>query len=277
MLPKTPRDRAPHPGTAVARAWREREREWLWLAGTWVLLCLLFTLWPTLDLTVSGWFYRPPGSPGWQGFAGDQYPLVALIHEIIPWLGRLASLLGLIAALAWRLRPGRVSIRWWHRSLALGLAMLLGTGIVVNAILKETWGRPRPAEVQSFGGAGAFVSALQPSHQCSSNCSFVSGHAATGFTLMALGLLGTPATRRRWLRWGLAGGLATGALRIAQGGHFLSDVLFSGAVVWLVCLLLREAWLRLRWRRRRSSAATALAVSPVARATTDPGSGKIGL
>ena len=275
MLPKTPRDRAPRPGTTAARGWRERE--WLWLAGTWGLLGLLFTLWPTLDLTVSGWFYRPPGSPGWQGFAGDQYPLVALIHESIPWLGRLASLLGLIAAVGWRLRPGPLNIRWWHRSLALGLAMLLGTGIVVNAILKETWGRPRPAEVQTFGGTGTFVPALQPSHQCNSNCSFVSGHAATGFTLMALGLLGAPATRRRWLCWGLAGGLATGALRIAQGGHFLSDVLFSGAVVWLVCLLLQEAWLRLRWRRRRSWAATALAVTPMARAASDPGSGRMGL
>jgi membrane-associated PAP2 superfamily phosphatase len=129
--------------------------------------------------------------------------------------------------------------------------MLLGTGVVVNVILKETWGRPRPVEVQTFGGTGTFEPALRPSHQCDSNCSFVSGHAATGFTLMALGLLGAPATRRRWLLWGLAAGLATGALRIAQGGHFLSDVLFSGVFVWLVCVLLRQAWARLRLRRRR--------------------------
>ena len=272
MLAITPRDRAPSPGPA-ARPWRWRQREWLWLAGTWGLLCVLFSVWPRLDLTVSGWFYRPPGHAGWQGFAGDQYPLVALVHETIPWLGRLASLLGLIAAVCWRLRPGPINIRWWRRSLALGLVMLLGTGIVVNVVLKETWGRPRPAEVQTFGGAGTFVPALQPSNQCNSNCSFVSGHAATGFTLMALGLLGTPATRRRWLRWGLAGGLFTGALRIAQGGHYLSDVLFSGALVWLVGLLLHEAWLRLRRRRRVAATLAASAMSP---ATSDSGSGRIG-
>jgi lipid A 4'-phosphatase len=211
----------------------------------------VFSLWPTLDLTVSAWFYQAPGNADWQGFVGDRFALVGLIHEILPWLGRAVCLLALVAAACWRFRPGPVNIRWWRRSVSLGLAMLLGTGIVVNVILKETWGRPRPVEVQTFGGAGTFVPALHPSRQCDSNCSFVSGHSATGFTLMALGLLGAPATRRRWLFWGFVAGLVTGALRIVQGGHFLSDVLFSGVVVWQVCLLLREVWVRLRLRRRR--------------------------
>jgi len=127
----------------------------------------------------------------------------------------------------------------------------LGTGVVVNAILKENWGRPRPVDIQTFGGAGTFEPALHPSNQCNSNCSFVSGHAATGFTLLALGLLGAPATRRRWLLWGLAAGLSTGALRIAQGGHFLSDVLFSGLVIWLCGAALRTGYLYLRARRQR--------------------------
>jgi membrane-associated PAP2 superfamily phosphatase len=133
----------------------------------------------------------------------------------------------------------------------LSLVMVLGTGVVVNAILKDNWGRPRPVDTQTFGGAGTFEPALLPSNQCDSNCSFVSGHAATGFTLLALGLLGAPATRRRWLLWGLAAGLTTGALRIAQGGHFLSDVLFSGLVIWLCGATLRAGYLYLRARRHR--------------------------
>ena len=261
MPSKTPGARAQSLGLAVVRRWPWRDRERLGLAGAWGLLALVFSLWPTLDLTVSAWFYQAPGSPVWQGFVGDRFALIGLIHETVPWLGRAVCLLALITAACWRLRPGPVNIRWWRRSVALGLAMLLGTGIVVNVILKETWGRPRPVEVQTFGGAGTFEPALHPSHQCDSNCSFVSGHAATGFTLLALGLLGPPATRRRWLIWGLAAGLATGLLRIAQGGHFLSDVLFSGVIVWLVCLLLRQAWVRLRLRRRqRRPGATAMQV-----------------
>lgn len=222
------------------------------LALAWAMLSLVFTLWPTLDLTVSAWFYRPPGSPGWHGFAADQFTAAAVIHGAVPWFGRAASLLGVLLAVFWRLRPGPVNLRWWRRGLMLSLLMVLGTGVVVNAVLKENWGRPRPVDVQTFGGAGTFEPALHPSAQCDSNCSFVSGHAATGFTLLALGLLGAPATRRRWLLWGLAGGLCTGALRIAQGGHFLSDVLFSGLVIWLCGSALRAVWLHLRtWRRRR--------------------------
>ena len=67
-------------------------------------------------------------------------------------------------------------------------------------------------------------------------------------------MLGSAGTRRRWLKVGLLAGLAAGLIRIAQGGHFLSDVLFSGWVMWLCAALLREAWLRLRMRRRRVDA-----------------------
>ena len=249
---KAPPVGSPTPVAPAARPWRCRQREWAALALTWVVLSLAFTLWPTLDLTVSAWFYRPPGSPGWHGFAADQFAVVAVIHGAVPWFGRTATLLGLLLAVFWRLRPGPVNLRWWRRGLMLSLLMVLGTGVVVNAILKENWGRPRPVDVQTFGGAGTFEPALHPSNQCNSNCSFVSGHAATGFTLLALGLLGAPATRRRWLLWGLAAGLSTGALRIAQGGHFLSDVLFSGLVIWLCGAMLRAGCLQLRaWRRRR--------------------------
>ena len=251
MPPKAPPADSPNPLALGARAWRWRQREWAALAVAWAVLSLVFILWPTLDLTVSGWFYRPTGSPDWQGFAADQFAAVAVIHEAVPWFGRTASLLGLLLPVFWRLRPGPVNLRWWRRGLMLSLLMVLGTGVVVNAILKENWGRPRPVDVQTFGGTGTFAPALHPSNQCRSNCSFVSGHAATGFTLVALGLLGAPATRRRWLLWGLAGGLTTGALRVAQGGHFLSDVLFSGLVIWLCGAALRAGYLLLRARRQR--------------------------
>jgi lipid A 4'-phosphatase len=41
--------------------------------------------------------------------------------------------------------------------------------------------------------------------------------------------------RRFWLTAGLISGGVVGLGRILQGGHFLSDVLVSAAVVWLVC------------------------------------------
>ena len=115
MPPKAPLTDSPNPVALAARPWRWREREWAWLAGGWLVLALLFTLWPTLDLKVSGWFYRPAGSPGWQGFAADQFAVVAVIHEAVPWFGRAASLLGLLLLVFWRLRPGPLTLRWWRR------------------------------------------------------------------------------------------------------------------------------------------------------------------
>ena len=141
-------------------------------------------------------------------------------------------------------------LRWRRRAQGLLLALVLGLWGVVNVGLKDHWGRPRPTEVSAFGGPHPFQSAGTVSPYCDRNCSFVSGHAATGFTLMAVGLLGTPATRRRWWRIGVVAGLLVGAGRVLQGGHFLSDIVLAGLVMHGVCLLIRAGWLRWRLRQR---------------------------
>lgn len=231
--------------------WPLRRREWVLLGASFLGLALLFSLWPGLDFTVSSFFYQTPvPSTGTSvgKFVGNEFVVIGWIHEAVPWFGRASVLLGLLL-LVRKIRSGLLGLRRWRRWLALGLLMLLGNGLVVNSLLKEGWGRARPVDVQAFGGPASFSPALLASSQCESNCSFVSGHAATGFGLLAVGMLGSAATRRRWLKVGLLAGLAVGLIRIAQGGHFLSDVLFSGWVMWLCSALLREAWLRLRLRR----------------------------
>ena len=123
-------------------------------------------------------------------------------------------------------------------------------GLLVNSVFKAHWGRPRPHMVTEFGGGWTFQPALQTGGKCRGNCSFVSGHSATGYALMGLGMLGAARTRRRWLWVGGLAGFGLGVARIAQGGHFLSDVVFAGLVVWATHLAVREAWLRLAARRR---------------------------
>ena len=236
------------------KPWPARQREWLLLGASFLGLALLFSIWPGLDLAASGFFYQAPEpgtAVGVGKFVGNQFAVIGWIHEALPWFGRASAFIGLMLLLR-TTRPGPIPLRRWRRWLALGLLMLLGNGLVINGLLKESWGRARPVDVQVFGGLASFSPALLASNQCDSNCSFVSGHAATGFGLLAVGMLGSAATRRRWLKVGLLAGLAAGLIRIAQGGHFLSDVLFSGWVMWLCAALLREAWLRLRLRRRRA-------------------------
>ena len=200
-----------------------------------VLSLLLFILEPRLDLAFSGLFYQPG-----VGFAYDHlswvqwsYRLFALLH--VPILVALA--LGLLA--------GGFSARWAARRRSLVfllLALLLGPGLVVNEALKNHWGRARPEQVTEFGGVARYSPPWQIADQCRTNCSMSSGHAALGYYPMALAWV-FRRQRKRWLALGLILGSGVGLGRILQGGHFLSDVLVSAAVVWLVCeLLARWLW-----------------------------------
>jgi len=243
----------PTPGgpTPPPRRWRVRARAragWIGLAIAFAL-AWMFTLWPQLDLRASALFRDAHGA-----FIGDSLPGVRVLYRAIPITGWLYALAGPVIALAWIRRQHPLGRRWSRRLAALAWVSLLGSGLLINAGLKEHWGRARPIQVSEFGGAQHFSPALAPTDQCRHNCSFVSGHAASGYVLMAVGLMGTVATRRRWLLVGLAWGAIAGLARVAQGGHFLSDTLFSGVAIWASGWIVRETWLRLtarRWRRLR--------------------------
>ena len=197
---------------------------------------IVFTAWPGLDLAVAGEFYVPG-----HGFPlDDTWPIQALyrIFQYIGWVVVLAAIGGWIAARAGRVRRPEATRR---ACVYLLLVALIGPLLLVNGVLKEHWGRARPHEVTQFGGQHTFTPALEPANQCDSNCSFVSGHAAAGFYFMALAWA---FRRRRWLYGGLGLGALAGFTRIAQGGHFLSDVVFSGWCVYATCLLV--AWLLYR-------------------------------
>lgn len=224
-------------------------------ALSWALLTaamvVLFRTWPELDLATSALFYRPGTDPF---FPWGELAPVQFMYLTVPWIGRIAFVVCLILLWRWRRDcPNGTARRWRHRVQALAIVLLVGLAGVVNAGLKEHVGRPRPINLQVFGGDQEYQPVGRVTTLCDRNCSFVSGHAATGFTLMACGLLGSVATRRRWTALSLLAGGVIGAGRILQGGHFLSDIVFAGLVMAGCCLLLRWLWVRHRWRRRRRS------------------------
>ena len=215
----------------------------LWLALLLALL-LIYVVWPGLDLPVSAWFYRSDS-----GFWIDDQPWVQAVHHTVPWIGRLL-LVGSLAVWLLGHFGRRTELRRLRRpAAALFLGLVLGLGLLAHGVLKENWGRARPVQVSQFGGEASFTPPWQPTSECRRNCSFVSGHAGTGFALIALGALAAPRRRRFWLVTGWSAGLLLGALRIAQGGHFLSDVLFGGLLLWGTSLAIRACWTR--WRLRR--------------------------
>ncbi|MFC1898446.1 phosphatase PAP2 family protein [Candidatus Cloacimonadota bacterium] len=118
----------------------------------------------------------------------------------------------------------------------LTIVMALGPGLLINSILKDNWGRPRPRDIIEFEGNYNYEKVLEidPS---SRGKSFPCGHASMGFYLMTLFFI----FRRNkkliayvFLLIGISYGGLIGLARIVQGGHFASDVIWAGGLVYLV-------------------------------------------
>lgn len=199
-----------------------------------LILGAVFVAWPQLDLATSGFFYRPDA-----GFYLRDTPLVRLVYDLVPWVTRtVVAGLALFLLAAWTFRRRHAFFATWRRAaLYLLLVMIVGPGLLVNTVFKDHWGRARPSQVVEFGGTKQFTRAAIPADQCPKNCSFVSGHASVGFYILALAFV-LPRRRALWLALGAGLGLGVGFVRIVQGGHFLSDVVFCGIVVYLTARVL---------------------------------------
>jgi len=231
------------------RSLRNQATRWLAVFSSVVLL---YAVWPTLDLRVAQSLHAPPG-----GFVGSHWAWVEAAYHGVPWLGR--ALLIVVVLALWGPRALRAaSPRARRMAAGLLIGLLVGLTVVVNLTLKEYWGRARPHQVSEFGGPQSYTSPLQPASGCDSNCSFTSGHAATGFVLICVGAMTSARRRRQWWLIGTLAGAVAGAGRMLQGDHFLGDVLFSWLILWAVAWLTHQAALRLRLRRRRSRSVTAM-------------------
>ncbi|KFI22250.1 phosphatase PAP2 family protein [Nitrosococcus oceani] len=196
-----------------------------------LVLGLIFLLFPTLDLTVSGWFYQLPLS----FFLTKETPFVFL-YELVPAMVHLLEIaLPLIILLSFSPLQ-RYLIAHRKPAVYLALVLLLGPGLLVNEVFKNHWDRARPKQIVEFGGDKIFTAAGVPSDQCEHNCSFVCGHASMGFYFLSFGYL-FPRQRRKWLGIGIGLGGLIGLARIAQGAHFMSDVVFSFFAVYFTAKL----------------------------------------
>ena len=199
----------------------------------------VFALWPELDLMGSAFFRGPDGfagnGHGLNGLRGVLYFLPVLVMSLF----LLAWVLGWLAA--WFDLPWPESLLPRGRSvLFLLLGLALGPGLLVNVILKDNWGRPRPMQVKEFGGALDFRPWYKTDGACPKNCSFVSGETSGAFWLVAPASLAPGPLRPPAVALALGVGVVTGVMRVAFGGHFPSDVLFAGLFTLMLVALLRK-------------------------------------
>jgi membrane-associated PAP2 superfamily phosphatase len=124
-------------------------------------------------------------------------------------------------------------------NLFLILIMLLGPGLIVNGIFKAYWGRPRPRQITEFGGSSQYLTVWQKGVSGAGH-SFPSGHASIGFYLFVLFFIfrkKNPKLAYGSLLFALLFGILVGIIRIVQGGHFASDVMWAAGFVYLSSLI----------------------------------------
>jgi len=218
------------------------------VARGWLLACLVlgivagiaFAAYPNIDVEVARLFYD-----------GDQakFPVSNtyewnLIRQLANWIPFLLLVPAIFALLRKITFPETKMIVAPSVAVFLVGSCIVGPGLTSNLLLKESWGRPRPIQVQQFAGAADFKPWWKPGGACERNCSFVSGEASQAFWVVAPAALAPPQVRPIALGTAVVFGTSVGAMRIIFGRHFLSDVVFAGlitiAIVMAFYLLLMQ-------------------------------------
>jgi lipid A 4'-phosphatase len=180
------------------------------------------------DLAWSASFYTATGSGGvWAGAREQPWRFLYDYGEIPGILLLFAGIGGYVAS-----RAGKIQRRYAAPCLVVVLTVVLGPGILVNGMLKNYWGRPRPADTSILGGQWEYRRVSEPGIPGRGK-SFPCGHCSMAFALASgaaffpfhATLAGTA------LAGGIVYGVVMGKARVAQGGHFPSDVIWSGVLV----------------------------------------------
>lgn len=205
----------------------------IWLG---IAFCSTAVFWFTdLDIKSARLFYHPeniqdvwPERNGW------------LWHILFEYAFEFTICAGLIALGCFALSYVVNSLRHFRRAaLYILLVIMIGPGLVVNLIVKDHWGRPRPMHIKEFGGQFDYIPPVQLG--TTSDKSFVCGHCSVGYSFFVLYFL---AKNYKPLYFCLTLLLAwtLGITRMTSGGHFLSDIIWSGLLVFLVAYLLYHGW-----------------------------------
>lgn len=211
----------------------------------WALTCTVLALFrgfPAIDIDLSRLFLsitpcagaKLAPAAGLMAEACGRFPVADLVAarmlrdalQMLPIAAALCVALLLVARRVCGVRA--LGYSTYRAGIDALVSLALGPGLLVNVILKDHWGRPRPVQTEIFGGSFPFVPAGEISTFCSRNCSFVSGEASAAFWLICLVPMVPVPYRRAALVCVLGLAITTSALRLAFGAHYLSDVVLAG-------------------------------------------------
>ncbi|AIL65481.1 PAP2 (acid phosphatase) superfamily protein [Rickettsiales bacterium Ac37b] len=196
---------------------------------------ILFFLFPNLDLYITKIFYKQ----NHQFFLGH-HNIVLFFYNIVPYIVKALIVSYAIIFIIININKKKSFLLNNKIIIYLALALIIGPGLTINTIFKDqVFGRARPKHITEFGGSKSFSTPFTIAKECMKNCSFVSGHAAIGFYFTAFAFLIRKKSLATLIFYSsVIFGFIIGAARILQGGHFFSDVIFSGFIVISINYLL---------------------------------------
>lgn len=201
----------------------------------WLALLIVFHFNPQVDLWVSEAFFIrvpcPPGSAAGQvcgHFAYGKQTILEILRRVFFYLPSMSALVLVVILIGCLQHHGATydAVKTRRLSLLL-LSLALGPYVLVNLLFKGFSGRPRPYQTDIFAGTMPFEPAGSFMGQCAANCSFISGEAAGAGWLICLIILVPPQLRLKLIPSLLAASFVTPAMRLAFGGHYLSDVMLG--------------------------------------------------
>src|SRR3989344_3630636 len=133
-----------------------------------VFISTVFWIYPSWDVKAAAFFYRPALSSFVWAEAKWLSQLRHIIDILIYAFNALLALFIVIKCIWPKIFPSLQT----KTAVYLLVCFLVVPGLIVNGVLKNHWGRPRPRQIVEWGGDKIFQPVWKISHQCTKNCSF---------------------------------------------------------------------------------------------------------
>lgn len=186
----------------------------------------IFSSNPDLDITISNFFYLK------DRFLSEELTFIKTIRTTLKYIMIFIPIISLIILVyvlidlkKKKYKNKYKTRRFFFVLLGFLIGPLIGCGLIANLYFKDNWGRARPVQIVEFNGDKEYSPPFRISDQCKKNCSWIGGEAAAAFSFF----VGILILKDFYLYFILnfLFGVVVSFCRMAMGGHFFSDNLYS--------------------------------------------------
>jgi membrane-associated PAP2 superfamily phosphatase len=194
-----------------------------------VIVAVIFGAYPQLDLRGAALFY----DTATHSFALAENPVIVGLRNLNSAVDIVIGIVLVASIVIMRIYPNRAPPVSLRTIVFLVATFLVVPVLIANGVFKEHWSRPRPSHVTEFGGPAHFVAWWDPRGTCQRGCSFFSGEVAAAAWTAAPAILAPASVAPLAIAGAMVFTVAIAIVRMAQGGHFLSDAAFGALLTWL--------------------------------------------